>query len=101
MKLINLLFLIFSKVNGYLEETNKSKYITLVQKKKKKKEEKKAELWSKNRNLIRSITKKLRWLWWKIYMKIKFNSDDKLPLNKVIENPSITIVLRAIFLENN
>ena len=36
MKLINLLFLIFSKVNGYLEETNKSKYITLVQKKKKK-----------------------------------------------------------------
>ena len=34
-------------------------------------------------------------------MKIKFNSDDKLPLNKVIENPSITIVIRAIFLENN
>ena len=31
-------------------------------------------------------------------MKTKFNSDDKLPLQ---ENPSITIVLRAIFLENN
>ena len=34
-------------------------------------------------------------------MKIKFNSDDKLPLNKTIEIPSMTIVVRAIFLENN
>ena len=34
-------------------------------------------------------------------MKIKTNSDDKLALNKTIEIPSITIVVRAIFLENN
>ena len=34
-------------------------------------------------------------------MKIKFNSDDELPLNKTIEIPSIIIVLRAIFLEND
>ena len=34
-------------------------------------------------------------------MKIKFNSDDELPLNKTIEIPTITIVVRAIFLENN
>ena len=34
-------------------------------------------------------------------MKIKFNSNDKLPLNKTIEIPSIIIVDRAIFLENN
>ena len=35
------------------------------------------------------------------YMKIKFNSDDKLPLNKKIKIPTITIVVRAIFLQNN
>ena len=29
------------------------------------------------------------------YMKIKFNSDDKLPLNKTIEIPTMTIVVRA------
>ena len=34
-------------------------------------------------------------------MKIKFNSDDELPLNKMIELPSMTINVRAIFLENN
>ena len=34
-------------------------------------------------------------------MEIKFNSDDELPLNKLIKIPTITIVVRAIFLENN
>ena len=34
-------------------------------------------------------------------MKIKFNSDDDLPLNKAIEITSMTIVVRAIFLLNN
>ena len=35
------------------------------------------------------------------YVKIKFNSDDELPLNKTIEIPSMIIVVRVIFLENN
>ena len=34
-------------------------------------------------------------------MEIKTNSDDKLALNKTIEIPSLAIVVRAIFLENN
>ena len=34
-------------------------------------------------------------------MKIKFNSDDKLPLNKTIEIPTMAIVVEAIFHENN
>ena len=34
-------------------------------------------------------------------MKIQLNSDDELPLNKTVEIPVITIVFRAIFLENN
>ena len=34
-------------------------------------------------------------------MKIKFYSDHELPLNKTIKIPTITIVVRAIFLENN
>ena len=34
-------------------------------------------------------------------MKIKFNSDDKLPLNKTIEIPTMAIVVKAIFHENN
>ena len=34
-------------------------------------------------------------------MKIKFNSDDELPLNKPIEFPTMTIVVRAVFHVNN
>ena len=33
-------------------------------------------------------------------MKIKFNSDDVLPLNKTIEIPTMTIIVRAVD-ENN
>ena len=35
------------------------------------------------------------------HMKIKFYSDEKLPLNKMIEVSSMAIVVRAVFLENN
>ena len=50
----------------------------------------------KIRDLIRSITKNLDDYDEK-YMKIKFNSDDKLPLNKTIEVTTIAAVVRAAF----
>ena len=34
-------------------------------------------------------------------MKIKFNSDGELPLNKKIEISSIIIVVKAVFYEKN
>ena len=34
-------------------------------------------------------------------MKVIFNSDDELPLNKTIEIPSMMVVVIAIFLEND
>ena len=36
-----------------------------------------------------------------IYMKIKFNFDDKLPLIKMIEIPSMIIVVRVVFQDIN
>ena len=35
------------------------------------------------------------------FMKIKFSSDDELPLNKTIEIPSMTMFVRTICLENS
>ena len=58
------------------------------------------ELWSKIRDLIRSVTKNSDDYDEK-YIKIKFNSDDELPLNKTIEIRSMKIVVRAVFHENN
>ena len=34
-------------------------------------------------------------------MRIKFNSDNDLPVNEMIEIPSMTLVVRAVFHENN
>ena len=53
---------------------------------------------SKIKDLIRLITKNSD-DYEEIYMKIKFNLNKKLPLNKVIEIPTMIIVVRAIFLE--
>ena len=59
------------------------------------------EIWSKIRNLIRSITKNSDDYDEK-YVKIKFNSDEESPLNKTIEiYDSMMITVRGVFHENN
>ena len=98
---VTTLYLIFNKVNGYFEEINENKYLMLVPTNEKKEEIKKyEEVSSKIRDLIRLITKNTDDYDEKC-MKIKFNSGDKLPLNKTIEIPSMITVVSAIFLENN
>ena len=86
-------------MNGYNEEINGDKYLTLTNESKEK-AKKYEELWIKIRCLIRSIIKNSDDYDEK-YTKIKFNLDDELPLNKKIEIPSMTIVVRAISVKNN
>ena len=79
---VNPLYLIISKVNRHFEEIIKSKYLMLVPfKESKEKIKKYEELLSTVRDLIRLTTKNSDDYDEK-YMKIKFNSDDELPLNK-------------------
>ena len=95
------MYLIFRYVNEYFEEIDGNKYLALVPTNESKEKAKKyEELWIKIRDLIRSITKNLDDYDEK-YMKIKFDSDDNLPLNKTIEIPIVAIVVRAVFYENN
>ena len=92
--------LIFRNVNGYFKEINKSKYLMLAPTNGSKARIKKfEELWIEIRYLIRSRTKDSDDYDEK-YMKINCNSDELL-LSKTIEIPNITIVVRAISLENN
>ena len=73
---VNHLYLSFGDVDGYFEEINENKYLTLVPTNESKEKIKKHEkLWIKIRDLIRSITKSLNDYDQK-YMKIKFDSDD-------------------------
>ena len=81
---VNQLYLVIDKVNGYFEEINENKYLLLVLTNESKEIIKKyEELWIKIRDLVRSITKNSDDYDEK-YMKIKFHSDNKLPLYKTI-----------------
>ena len=99
---INSLYLIFNRMNRYFEENNiNNKYLTLVPTNENKEKIKiYEELLIKNRDLIRSITK-ISDDYDEKYMKIKFNLDNELPLNKTIEIPTMTIVVRAVFHKNS
>ena len=56
------------------------------------------QLRSKTRDLIRSITKNENDYDEK-YIKIKFNSDEELPLNKTIEFSTMTNAIRTVFMK--
>ena len=58
VNILNPLYLIINKVNGYFEEINRDTFLTLVLTNESKEIiNKNGELWSKIRNLIRLITK--------------------------------------------
>ena len=99
---LNLLWLIFNKVNGYVKEIYENKYLTLIPINESKEKIKKncEELWSNIRDLIRPITKNSD-AYDEKYMEIKTNSDDKLPLNDTIGISSMMIVVTTVFYENN
>ena len=93
------LYVIIDKVNGYFEEINGKKYLTLLHANESQEKIKRhEELWSKIRYLVRLITKNSDHYDGK-YLKIKFNWDHKLPPNKTIE--LLELAVRAVFHENN
>ena len=97
---VNPLNLIINKVNWYFE-INKNEYLILVSTNENKEKIKKCEeLWNKIRDLIRSMTKNSDDYVEK-YIKIKFNVNDKLPLNKMIKIPTMIIAVRVVFHGNN
>ena len=94
---MNSYYHIFRNVNGYFEEINKTKNLTLVPSNKSKEKIKSyKEMWSRIRNLTRSITKNSDDHEEK-NMKIKFNSDNELPLNKTRKIPTMATIFRANF----
>ena len=80
---------------------NRNKYLTLVSTDKNKKVlTKYTKLWDEIKNLIREINDKPG-KYGKDFLKIKFNSDDNLPLNKTLKLLNLTIIVRSVFQEDN
>ena len=97
---VNLLYLIIAEVDRYIEENNGNKYLTFASTDKNKKVlEKYTKLWDEIKYHIQTINAGNSLEYDKDYMKIKFNSDDDLPLNKILKLHMLTIIVRSVFEE--
>ena len=87
--------------NGYIEEINGDKYLVFDVTYENK------ELLKRYDDVFNGIMGKIKkidddWLeYTKDYTKIKFNSDDNLPLNKPLKFYQMTITIRCVFSEDN
>ena len=99
---VNPLYLIIGEVDGYIEENNGNRYLTFssTEKKNKKVLEKYAKPWDEIKYHIQAINVGKFGEYEKDYTKIKFNSDDYLPLNKVLKLHNLKIIVRSIFEED-
>ena len=98
---VNPLYLIIAEVDGYIEENNGNKYLTFVSTDKNKKVlEKYTKLWDKIKYHIQTINAGKSGEYEKDYMKIKFNSDDDLPLYEMLKLHTLTIIVRSAFEED-
>ena len=95
------LYLIINKVDRYIKEENGNKYLTLVFIYKNKKVlTKYPELWDGIKNEIVTINGGKSGEYKKDFIKIKFDSDNSLPLNKTLKLHNMTIIVRSVFEED-
>ena len=94
---VNPLYLINGEVNRYIEENNGNKYLVFASTNKNKEVlEKYTELWDGIKNLIEKINGRLV-EYENDFMKIKFNSDDSLPLDKILKLYNLIVIFRSFF----
>ena len=92
--------LIIDHASGYIEEKAVNKYFVFDSRDENK------ELLKKYNDFLNGIRDKIKKIsgdecdYEKDYMKIKFNSDDDLPLNKQLKFHNMTITIRSGFEEN-
>ena len=90
------MYLMINKIKGHFEEVDGNKYLIISSEN--------GDLMQKYQELfdvIKEIIKKISDYSQPIkhddnYMKIKFDTDDNIPLNKVIYFPTITIIIRSV-----
>ena len=97
----NPLYLIIGKLDGHIEENIESKHLVLDSADENKEVSKKyRELWYGIKNEIETINSGKNVEYGKNFMKVKFNTDDKLPLNEPLKLHMLTIIVRYLFEED-
>ena len=93
---VNPLNLMINRIKGHFEEVDGDKYLTISSEN--------GDIMQKHQEVfdgIKEIIKKINDYSQPIkyddnYMKIKFNTDDNIPLNKIIYFPTITMIIRSV-----
>ena len=91
--------MVIHRASGYLKKKKKetNTYFLLLQVKTKKVLAKYAELWNKIKCLIKTINNKKEIDYGKDFTKIMIYTDDELPLNKLVDFPTMTVIIRSVF----
>ena len=98
---VNPLYLQVNHANGYIKEKNGNKYLIFDTTDENKELLKKySVVWSGIKNKIKIINVG-ECDYEKDFMKIKFNSDDDLPLNKPLKFHMNTVIIRSVFEEDD
>ena len=98
---VNPLYLCIDNANGYIEEINEDEYLVFDDTYENK------ELLKRYDDVFNRIMGKIKeidydWLEYvKVYIKIRFSSDDNLPLNKQLKFYNTTVTIRCVFSEDN
>ena len=98
---INPLYLLVNYASGYIKEKNGNKYLIFDDSVNENKGllKKYADVWDGTKNKIKTINSGKDNDYGKDYMKIKFNFDNDLPLNKPPKFHAVTIIIRSVFEE--
>ena len=97
-----ILFLVFNNVEACIEENNEDKYLIFASKDKNKEAlENYTELWDRIKDQIELISDNKPVKYENDFMKIKFESDDDLPLGKILSIPVCITTVRSVFYKNN
>ena len=93
--------LLIDHASGYIEEKNGNKYLIFDSVDENKEVLiKYRDIWDRIKNKIKAINGSKENDYGKDYMKIKFNSDDDLPLNKPLKFHLMTIIIRCVLSED-
>ena len=94
---VNPLYLIIGIVDGFIEEKNGSKYLVFDSTDESKEVlTKHTELWDGIKNEIETINSGKAGEYGKDFMKVKFETDDDLPLNKILKLPMLDLFLKKM-----
>ena len=95
------MYLTIGKVDRHIEEKNGSKYLAFDSTDENKEVIKKhTELWNGIKNEFETINGGKKGEYGKDFIKIKFDTDDNLWLNKQLKLHILTIIVRSVFEED-